>query len=661
MKRLFVLTLALGLFCLSAWVITAQEQPPTQQPSAEELEKEKAEREKNAYRLLDQVIDEAQSLRLVENRVRIQINAADMLWDQNQGRARGLFSMAAEGVAELGRTPVNPTNNRRVIQSGNNFAFQGPPVQQTIRNYQLRQELVLTAARHDATLAYQLLATTKPPANLQATAEVRGPRAQLASDDNLEQTLLGRVAALDPKLAAQNAEQMLEKGQFPNTLSEVINQLYKQDPEAANKLADKTVKKIQATNILAKTDASGLVQTLLRVGPRPAGEASTSTAKQETTNTGRQPVLAQSAYVDLLSTVVDAALKATPSAQNNQRGGPQAGRRGPGAGQQTPPQPPTEAQIEQTNARRLLNGLQMTLAMVDQYLPSKAPLVRQKLAEMGMSNNSLSNLAQTVNALQGDPTADALVQAAATAPQQMQSRLYQQAAYKALEAGDTARARQIANDHLQNNARDAVMQRIDFREMANKAEGARLDEIRQSVARLQTDNEKIDLLIQVAGDVQKTNQKVALQLLEDARQIVNRRATSYENFEQQLKVAHAFATVDPSRSFEVLDPAISQLNELLSAAAVLSGFEINMFRDGEMAIQGGNGLTSTVNRFGQELAVLARTDFERSETLAGRFQFAEPRIMTRMSIVQGLLGAKPASGQRVFMGNGPDSFVIRQD
>src|SRR5215204_6261542 len=188
MKKLIILTLSLALCCFSASQLIAQEQQqPAEQPSAEELEKQKAEREKNAYRLLDQVIDEAQSLRLVENRVRIQINAADMLWDQNQGRARGLFSMAAEGVAELGRAPVNPTNNRRVIQGGNNFTLQGPPVQQTIRNYQLRQELVLTAARHDATLAYQLLATTKPPANLQATAEVRGPRAQLASDDNLEQ------------------------------------------------------------------------------------------------------------------------------------------------------------------------------------------------------------------------------------------------------------------------------------------------------------------------------------------------------------------------------------------------------------------------------------------------------------------------------------------
>ncbi|HKU76976.1 MAG TPA: hypothetical protein VJR02_23900 [Pyrinomonadaceae bacterium] len=661
MKKLFILTLTLVLLCLSAWVVTAQEQPATQQSSAEELEKQKAEREKNAYRLLDQVIDEAQSLRLVENRVRIQINAADMLWDQNQGRARGLFAMAAEGVAELGRTPVNQPNNRRGFQDGNNFSFQGPQGPQTVRNLQLRTELVLTAARHDAALAYQLLASTKPPANVQQpSADGRGPRIQQISDDNLEQTLLGRVAALDPKLAAQNAEQMMAKGQFPSTLAEVISQLYKQDPAAAEKLADKTVKQIQAANILAKTDATGLVQNMLRPGPRPAGEASASASVAP--STGRQPVLGQTAYVELLTTVVDAALKATPNATIAQ-----PARRGVGAGPGPRPQPtpqqPTEAQIEQSIARRLLNGLQQTLPMIDQYLPSKAPMVRQKLADLGMSNNSIANLAQTFSALQGEPTSDALYQAAQNAPPQMQSRLYQQAAYKAIDEGNTDRAREIANHHLQNNARDVVIQRIDFKEMSKKAEGARIDEIRQSVARLQTDNEKIALLIQVAGDVQKSNQKVALQLLEDARQIVNRRATSYEQFEQQLKVARAFSSIDPSRSFEVLDPGISQLNELLSAASVLSGFEINMFRDGEMSIQGGNGLTSTVNRFGQELAVLARTDFERSETLAGRFQFAEPRIMTRLSIVQGLLGVRPTSGQRVFFGNagGGDSIVIRQD
>jgi len=100
MKRLIVLTLTLGLFCCAQSPALGQNsgEQPKQQPteaSAEEAEKEKAEREKNAFRLLDQVIDDAQSLRLAENRVRVQIGAADMLWDRNQGRARSLFQMVS--------------------------------------------------------------------------------------------------------------------------------------------------------------------------------------------------------------------------------------------------------------------------------------------------------------------------------------------------------------------------------------------------------------------------------------------------------------------------------------------------------------------------------------------------------------------------------------
>ena len=203
---------------------------------------------------------------------------------------------------------------------------------------------------------------------------------------------------------------------------------------------------------------------------------------------------------------------------------------------------------------------------------------------MGMANTA--GMAQAFNAIRENATADALVQAAAYCTATMQSRLYQQAAFKALEEGDTDRARQIATDHLQDRARDVVMQRIDLKELAKKAEGARFEEIRQAVARLRTDNEKISLLLQAAGDAQKTDPKLALQLLEEARQMTNRRATNYEHFDQQLSVARAFATVDPARSFEVLDPGISQLNELLAAAAVLSGFELNMFRDGEMTYPG---------------------------------------------------------------------------
>lgn len=630
MRKTVVLSVAFATI-LAAFVAAFGQDPAPQQPTAEDLAKEKEVLEKNAYRLLDQVIDEAQSLRLPENRVRVQINAADLLWDRNQSRARSLFSLASDGVVEMMRSS-NAVNQR------------GMPNQDR-RSFSLRQELVLAAARHDAQLAYQLLAATKsqtPPAQ---TADVRNPRMQVDLDDNLEQTLLGRVAALDPKLAAQNAEQMMEKGQFPRSLGEVINQLQRQDADAAAKLAEKTVRRIQSANLLSNNEAGNLAQMLLSPGPRlpaPANSSSTTETKAPQSSS-RGPVLDSSLYTDLLTSVVDSALKATPQTQNTQRD-----QQRPGAGrgrnfqqQYNQPAQPTDAQIEQNNARRLLAGLQQRLPIIDQYLPGRANAVRQKLTELGL--DSRANFGQAMGALQqSKPSADLLVQAAATAPGPMQTRIYQQAAVRAMEEGNTDQARQIANDHLQAAQRDSIIQRIEFRELAKKSEGARLDEIRQNVARLSTDAEKVSLLLQIANDLQKDNPKAQLQLLEEARQVVNHRATSYDQFEDQLRVARAFAAVDPARSFEVLEGGIAQLNELLSAAAVLSGFEVNIFRDGEMTVNqgGGSGLNSTISRYGQELASLAKTDFERSESLAGRFQFTEARIMTRIWIIKGVLGVQ---------------------
>ena len=634
MKKLFILTLTLALFYAVQPPTPAQEQP-TEKPTAEEQEKEKAEREKNAYRLLDQLIDEAQSLRLTENRVRVQINAADMLWDRNQTRARSLFQMATEGVAELGRN-TQPTGNRRNENAN-----------QQRRAFQMRQELVLAAARHDAQLAYQILASTKPPAQVVQTANTdpRPQRPQPNSEESLEQVLLGRIAALDPKLAAQNAEQMMEKGQFPRSLSEVINQLHKQDPEAAAKLADRTVKRIQGANLLTNNEATALAQSLLNGGIRLPATPSATTGTTTPSPNSRPAVLEQSAYVDLLSTMIDAALKATPGNPRTPTltrgratpGGPVTGGRPPQP--VTQPVTPSENQNEQQNARRLLAAIQQALPTIDQHLPTKAASVRQKLSEMGISSPALPQSALMV--MDPQMTVDSMVQAALTAPPQMQSRLYQQAAFRALEEGNVDRARQIATSNLPANMRDSMIRYIDYREIANKGDASRFDELRQTVARLQTDNEKINLLVQLAHDAQKNNPKMALQLLEEARQITNRRATSYDQFEQQFQVARAFASIDPARSFEVLDPGISQLNELLAAAAVLNGFEMNVFRDGEMTMQGGSGLTSMVQRVGQELAVLARSDFERAETLAGRFQMTEPRIITKLAIVQGLLNPRP--------------------
>ncbi len=627
MTAFLILIITLG----SATLGVAQEDtklPPTD----EEQQKEKADREKKAFALLEQVVDESQMLKLPENRVRVQIGAANLLWQRNESRARTLFALAAESVAEMLRsTTVDTTANARRRS-------------QTRTPAQLRQELVLTAARHDATLAYQLLAATRlatPPADARNTS--------FDSEDNLEQRLLAQVAALDPKLALQNAEQMLDKGQYSRTLADVLAQLQTKDKEAAAKLEDKMIKRLQSSNMLSTLDAGSLALSLLRSGPRPAENA---TGQGTAIRGNSAQVLAPSAYAGLMGSVIDAALKASPQSATNQRTtnrfrGRNNAPGGGGGGRNSVAAEPTTAELEQMNARRLLGALQGLLPQIDQYLPARGQAVRQKMTEVGMSDNSRARMGDVLAGMQ-QATSDTLLATAPSAPARVQSRIFQQAALKALEEGDADRARQIANDHLEPAARDSVLRAVNLRQTSEKVDGSKMDEVRHALSGLRSDDERIDFLLQLSNTARVNDPKLAVELLDEARQFTNRRASSYQQFEQQLKVADAFKDLEPARSFEILEPGIVQLNELLAAAATLSGFEVNVFQDGELPLEGRNGLSNMVNRYGEVLGGLAKNDFDRSQTLANRFYLSETRIVARLSIVRSLLGLEPASASNSF-------------
>lgn len=598
-------------------VVTLGQANPTSTPTEEE-QKEKAEKEKKAFALLEQVVEEAQLLRLPENRARVQIGAAEMLWQRDQGRARSLFALAAESIAEMMR------------QQSTNTGFEDRRGPNQIRPaFQLRQQLVLTAARFDAPLAYQLLAATKPS----IPADARNLEA-FVTDTNLEDRLLSEIAKLDPKLALQNAELMLDKGEYSRSLAEVLGLLQGKDKEAAAKLEDKMVKRLQSANMLAAPEAGSLALALLRSGPR----LETNAAHGAVTSNPRQ-LLSPSSYGTLLSTVIDAALRVTPQAGSRTP----ARRTGPlvraGDGRLSSANEPTAAELEQANARRLLGGLQMLLTQIEQYVPARAQAVRQKLTEMQVGGGSRPGRGQpTIIGAPPGSSAESLMDMATRVPPQVQSRVYQQAAMRALEEGNPDRARQIANDYLEPAARDSVLQAVELRKTTDKLAATTMDEVRQSLAQLRTDDERIDTLLRLSASAVADNRTFAQQLLEEARLYTNRRPTNYQQIDQQLKLAIAFKDLDASRSFEILEPVVLQLNELLTAAATLSGFEISVFKDGELPLEGRSGLTSMVNSYGNVLGQLAESDFDRSQMLANRFQLSEPRLIVRLGIVRGMLG-----------------------
>ncbi len=627
LRKTFLLV-ALGVVCLAASLaVRAQDQP-----SAEQQQKALQDR---AFQLLDQVVAEVRALKLPENRLRVQWQAGDLLWPRDEGRARALFSQAAAGLGELIQSL--DVNDRRFME-----LLQTPQ--------QLRQEFLNTVARRDPKLAYNFLLTTRLPAPPNPTVNT----GQQNMETNLEMNLLAQVAGSDPRLALQNAEAALDKGQFPSSLARLLAQLQEKDKEAAAKLKDKLFKKLNAEVLLNASGASNLALSLLRPGPR-LSETKESNAQTQANNSFRagNPALDETAFRELLELVIAAALKATP--------------RSPGPATPLPPgasaalrSEQANAQAMQNNARNLAMGLQGLLQYIDKYSPARAPAVRQKLAEMGVRQNPIVMTPELSNLMQ-QGSSDALMQAAssATSPE-MQRMLYRQSASKALNEGNLDRARQIATQHLDERQREGMMRELERQQTLQSALAGKMEESRQTLAAMKTDAERVNWLTQAASTVAKKNdQKLALQFLDEARALVSRRADNYQQFEPQLRVARGYAELDPARAVEVLSPGIEQLNELLNAAAVLSGFEVRVFKEGEMLLQGGGQLNSLVMRCGQTLANLARKDFERAQIALDRFQRVEPRVIARLAIVRGILDVREENEMPMFNLPPPPPTPIR--
>ena len=604
---------------------------------AAKQQEEKAKLEAKATVMLEQVIGEAQALRLAENKVRVQTVAGDLLWDRSAARARSLFNDAGAMVAQMMQDPE--ANDRGDRQNLN----------------RLRQQLVLAAARHDAELAYQLLRQTQPPPNQNANNRRRGP--MFDQTDNLEQALLSAIAATDPKVAYQKASEALDKGEYPASLTRVLAQLQTKDPDNFKKLSDKTLSRLNADNLLSSTQAANLAMGLLRPGARSANASTAPASVNSSTANVSNQVLNESSFHDLLDYAITAALSATPRTNANGPGGGNSNQRrgaresfmiGSNGGnfivgeppQQTPADP---AQTQQNNARMLLRGLQGMLTQIDQVLPERGQAVRQKLTELGMGNNAMADFGnQMRNVMQQGGDSETLANAASSAPGPIQASLYQEAARRAIDEGNTDRALQIATEHLDERERNSITQAIDFKKLTANASAEKLGEIRQKLAALPSDSDRVKYLADLAVATQKDNPKLALKFAEDARTLVSKRATDYRDLENQLRVAEIFASIDPKKSFEVLEPGIAQLNELLAAAQILNGFEVEVFRDGELPLQGGSELAGMVSRYGQQLASLAKLDFEHAQITAEKFQLAEPRLMTKLSIVQAAFGVRPS-------------------
>ena len=187
----------------------------------------------------------------------------------------------------------------------------------------------------------------------------------------------------------------------------------------------------------------------------------------------------------------------------------------------------------------------------------------------------------------------------------------------------------------------AYMDRAELERAITKGD---TDAAKAAVSRVKSKEKRAAALAELAiAFAAKDDKKSAALLLEEARGLVERQPESEKGIEALLEVARGYALVEPSKTFELIDPLVDEANDMLAAAALLGKFGGGggLFRKGEMI------LTPTLDaaggayaRYVKALSELARVDFDRTRTAADRFNRDEARLAARLVVARSVLSDK---------------------
>ena len=457
-----------------------------------------------------------------------------------------------------------------------------------------RQELLLRIAPHDADLAISALKLTR----LQTDPGSRyGGNWTANNEANLEMMLANVIAAKDPAAALKLARNSLSRGVSWNVIA-FLPTLYQKDAASAQTLYKEIVARIKDDNVTRNAELANNAWNLLVSFEPPKADEDT--------------------YRDLLTSMLSYVL--TSNRQTAQG---------------------------MNVAQNMYYQIERIMPLVDKYAPARAAELREWSQGVERTLDPSAKMYQEMHRISEKGTVDDMLALASKYPPEFQNMLYQNAAWKAVNSGDTARAKEIAEKIPDPVQRRQVTDQID-NQAARAAEGDnKVVEAHRLAEKANTINRKLDILLQTANTIVNAggDKKAALDLLNEAKAIVASTPQSAAELTAQLRLAQAYMRLDTDQAFAILQPVVVRLNELVAAAVVLDGIDFHYLKDGEWIMPGVNNLGNMVGMLDQMLAGLGRIDFDRARTLADQIGRPEMRVLMEIDLAQTALGIKSPSNQ----------------
>ncbi len=468
------------LFCLAlVSPLSVLAQTDEKEKAQKEVEKQQA-LELKTLAMLEDLASEALSLKLPENRALVLTATADLLWTQDEKRARNLFWDALNNLAP----PVNPDGDEATAKEANTkgaakdsvpkpTANDKEKLNQYFATFEVRREFLRKVARRDPQLALDMLRASR----LVPLPQAEGIKYHLPDDVELEQDIAQEAASRDPKRALQIARETLQKG-LSYQLMGFLMQLNQKSPEVALEFAGDLIDKVQTANVSQDPVAWWMAVSILRMTRAPADGPTLGSM----TAGSSQLKLNDDQKRELAELLADAAL--STSADPN-----------------------------------VVFGLNEVMAEIEQFAPDRAQKVKTKLAAINRPQTKEEREFGSFNTLFGKGTPEELIRAAAGASDPLRDSLLQIAVSKAVSEGKANELRESIKTTVDDQSqRNKLNDLLDEQQVAWALNHGDTDLLQKLLPSIRLKEKRATVLAQTAVLLEKKgDHDSALKLLDEAQ------------------------------------------------------------------------------------------------------------------------------------------------
>ena len=212
---------------------------------------------------------------------------------------------------------------------------------------------------------------------------------------------------------------------------------------------------------------------------------------------------------------------------------------------------------------------------------------------------------------------------------------------KSVEAGDFERARKLANEFAWQDplSKQAILKEVDDAHRIVNEDTS--EELLRVAKELPDEGEAFHYLFRMATEIGTRNRQTTLRLLDRASELLDKVSPERWHMQYQIGIAVRYCQVKSDRCFTMVEPIIRKMNELVSAATKLNGFDNRYLRNGEWNMTAEGGVGSLLTGLAQNAVYFALYDFDRSIALSSQFERREIRMMAQLKLAQGVLDGPP--------------------